>query len=134
MANRRSSGEFKEYATVDTTPTGLGYFTNEVDLINLQEVGSETRMYFSIREWEADSSEASDTSEMTVTLQFKCEGDEGWQDYVSLDGSTLAVGNRVSIRDSGAAVLWRAGVKDGDYTSGSITFGFDWYLHHHWQA
>ena len=126
MANRRSSGSFKEYATVDTIPTGLGYFTNSVDLRALRKDNKENRVYFSIREYEADSSEASDTSEMTVTLQFQCEGDLGWQDYVPLDGSTLAVGNRVTIEDSGAAVLWRAGIKDYEYTSGSITFGFDW--------
>ncbi len=126
MANRRSSGTFKEYATVDTVPDGLGYFTNSVDLRALRKDNKEFRVYFSIREYEADSSAASDTSEMTVTLQFQCEGDLGWQDYVPLDGSTLAVGNRVVIEDSGAAVLWRAGIKDFEYTSGSITFGFDW--------
>ena len=126
MANRRSSGSFKEYATVDTMPTGLGYYTNEVDLRALRKDNKEFRAYFSIREFEADSSAASDTSSMTVTLQYKCEGDLGWQDYVPLDGSALAVGNRVVIEDSGAAVLWRAGVHDWEFTSGSITFGFDW--------
>ncbi|MBU2177629.1 MAG: hypothetical protein KJ556_21260 [Gammaproteobacteria bacterium] len=126
MANSRASGPFKEYATVDTPPDGLGYFTNEVNLRALRKVNKETRVYFSIREYEADSSEASDTSSMVVTLQFKCDGDLGWQDYVPLDGSALAVGNRVMIEDAGAGVLWRAGVKDYEYTSGSITFGFDW--------
>ena len=126
MANRRSSGSFKEYATVDTAPTGLGYFTNSVDLRALRKDNREFRAYFSIREWESDSSDASDTSVLTITLQYKCEGDAGWQNYVPLDGSVLAVGNRVVIEDSGAAVLWRAGVLDGNFTSGSITFGFDW--------
>ena len=126
MANSRSSGNFKEYATVDTEPDVLGYFTYPVDLRALRKDNKENRVYFSIREYEADSSGASDTSEMTVTLQFQCEGDAGWQDYVPLDGSTLAVGNRVVIEDSGAAVLWRAGVKWYEYTSGTITFGFDW--------
>ena len=126
MANRRSSGSFKEYATVDTHPTGLGYYTNSVDPRALRKVNKENRVNFSIREFESDSSDASDTSSMTVTLQFKCEGDAGWQDYVPLDGSALAVGNRVAIEDSGAAVLWRAGVHEFEYTSGSITFGFDW--------
>jgi len=126
MANSRTSGAFKEYATVDTAPIGLGYFTNPVDLRVLRKVKKENRVYFSIREEEADSSAASDTSAITVVLQFQCEGDAGWQDYVPLDGSALATGNRVTIEDSGAAVLWRAGVKDGDYTNGSITFGFDW--------
>ena len=97
-----------------------------MDLRALRKDNKEFRVYFSIREYEADSSGASDTSSMTVTLQYKCEGDAGWQDYVPLDGSALAVGNRLEIRDSGAGVLWRAGVKDYEYTSGSITFGFDW--------
>jgi len=126
MANSRTSGAFKEYATVDTLPTGLGYFTNTVNVRAIRKTNKELRIYFSIREEEADSSEASDTSTMTVTLQYMCDGDSGWQDYVPLDGSALAVGNRVVIEDSGAAVLWRAGVKDGEFTSGSLTFGFDW--------
>jgi len=129
MANSRSSGQFKEYATVDTQPSGteLGYWTNEVCLRDKQKDGmAKDKMYFSIREQEADSSEASDTSSMTVALQYKCDGDAGWQDYVSLDGSALAVGNRLIIEDIGAATRWRAGVKDGSYTSGAVTFGFDW--------
>jgi hypothetical protein len=129
MANEKSSGQYKEYATVDTQPSGsdLGYWTNEVCLRDLFNEGrAKGKMYFSIREFETDSSAASDTSSMTVTLQFKCDGDLGWQDYVDFAGSTLAVGNRLEIEDIGAAVRWRAGVKDGDYTSGKITFGFDW--------
>ncbi len=129
MANERSSGPNKEYATVDTQPSGsaLGYWTNEVCLRDKVNNGtSKGKMWFSIRENEADSSEASDTSTMTVTLQFKCDGDSGWQDFVPLDGSSIAVGNRLLIEDTGAAVRWRAGVKDGDFTSGKLTFGFDW--------
>ena len=129
MANSKSSGQFKEYATVDTQPSGseLGYWTNEVCLRDKQNDGAaKGKMFFSIRENESDSSGASDTSSMTVTLQYKCDGDAGWQDYVDLAGSAIAVGNRMLIEDTGAAVRWRAGVKDGDYTSGSLTFGFDW--------
>jgi len=126
MANSRTSGAFKRYATVDTAPDELGYFTGEVDLRDTRKTKGENRVYFSIREYEADSSGASDTSDITVNLQFKCEGDLGWQDYVPLDGSALVVGNRVTIEDSGAAVLWRAGVKWYNYGGGTITFGFDW--------
>ena len=128
MANSRTNGPFKRYATVDTVPidSELGYFTGEVDLRDIRKTKGECRVYFSIREEEEDSSAGSDTSTMTVTLQFKCEGDDGWQDYVPLDGSALAVGNRVVLEDSGAAVKWRAGVKYYEYSSGSLTFGFDW--------
>jgi hypothetical protein len=129
MANGRSSGSFKEYATVDTQPSGadLGYWTNEVCLRDkVNDGAAKDKMWFSIREYETDSSGASDTSAMTVTLQFKCDGDLGWQDFVDFAGNALVVGNRLIIEDTGAAVRYRAGVKDGDYTSGKITFGFDW--------
>jgi hypothetical protein len=129
MANSRSTGDFKEYATIDTQPSGtdLGYWTNEVCLRDKQNGGlAKDKMWFSIREFEADSSEASDTSSMTVTLQFKCDGDAGWQDYVDFAGSTLARGNRLVIEDTGAGARYRAGVKDGDFTSGKVTVGFDW--------
>lgn len=129
MANSKSSGQFKEYATVDTAPSGaeLGYWTNEVCLRDkINEGLAKDKMFFSIRETEADSSQASDTSSMTISLQFKCDGDLGWQDYVPLDGSEIAVGNRLLIEDHGAGARWRAGVKDGNYTSGKLTFGFDW--------
>ena len=128
MANSRSSGVYKEYATVNTAPEGsdLGYWTNEVCLRDKQNDGvAKGKMYFSIREAEADSSGEEDATS-TVTLQYKCDGDLGWQDFVDLAGNTLAVGNRLIIEDTGAAVRWRAGVKDGDFTSGSVTFGFDW--------
>jgi len=128
MANSKSSGEFYEYATVDTQPSGtaLGYWTNTISPRELQKNLKIKAFYFSIREEEADSSAASDTSSMTVTLQFLCPGDAGWQDFVDLNGAELAVGNRLLFEDFAAGVLWRAGVKDGDYTSGSLTFGFDW--------
>ena len=129
MANSKSSGEYKEYATVDTAPSGtaLGYWTNEVCLRDKVKAGdAKTKMYFSIRESDTDSSGFSETSSMTVILQFKCDGDAGWQNYEFLEGYTLAVGNRMIIEDTGAAVRWRAGVEDGGYTSGSLTFGFDW--------
>ena len=127
--SRRSSGEFKEYATVDEMPSGstLGYWTNVVSIRELAKLHKINKIFFSIREQVEDSSGFSGMAIMTVSLQFKCDGDLGWQDYRHLDGSSLAAGNRFAIEDLGAGVQWRAGVKDGDfYTSGSLTFGFDW--------
>lgn len=128
MANGRSSGTYKEYATVDTLPTATGYYTNEVCLRDKVNAGNaKDKMYFSIRETAEDVSEApSALSTVTVALQFKCDGDTAWTDYVSLGAETLAVGNRLTIEDMGAAVRWRAGVRSDEYTSGSVTFGFDW--------
>jgi hypothetical protein len=128
MANSKDSGEFKEYATVDTHPSGIefGYWTNVVSLRELAKKWKISKMYFSIRESVEDSSGFSDMANMNVALQFKCDGDIGWQDYKPLDGSVLDVGNRFAIDDLAANVLWRAGVKDEEYVSGSLTFGFDW--------
>ena len=128
MANSRSSGTYKEYATVDTLPTATGYYTNEVCLRDKVKAGlTKDKMYFSIRETADDVSEApSALSTVTVALQYKCDGDAGWSDYVDLSGSTLATGNRLTIEDIGAAVRWRAGVRSDEFTSGSVTFGFDW--------
>ena len=129
MANSRSSGVYKEYATVNIAPSGsdLGYWTNEVCLRDEQKDGvAKGKMWFSIREAEVDSSDADIDSTTTVTLQYKCDGDLGWQEFVDFAGNELVVGNRLIIEDTGAAVRWRAGVKDGDFGSGSVTFGFDW--------
>ncbi len=128
MANSRSSDTFHEYATVDTKPGAAGYGTEE---ISLRELKSKKRMisdrvYFSIREAEADSSGASATSDITVNLQFKCAGDVGWQDYKLLNGQTLAAGHRFAITDMAAEIRWRGWVKDDDFRDGKITFGFDW--------
>ena len=126
MANRRLSDTFHEYATVDTAPIGLGFFTNTVDPRATRQRRKEEKIYFSIREEDADSSDQSDISDIQVTLQFRCPGDAGWQDYQPLDGSEIATGNRLIIEDSGEGVLWRAGVLDGAHQGGSVSFGFDW--------
>ena len=127
MANAKSSSEFYEYATVDTLPDADGYFTNEVRLRYLRKKYKIDKVMFSIREEAADLSEADSTlSTITVVLQFKCPGDARWTTYVPLDGSSLAIGNRLAITDFGDDVYWRAGVVSDGYTSGSVTFGFDW--------
>ena len=125
MANSQSSGNNYEYAVVDTKPTSAGYFTKVVDARHILKRND--KLFFSIRESNADMSAApSALSTITVVLQFICPGDAAWTDYIDLAGSTLAIGNRVQLDDNGAGVLWRAGVRDDEYTSGSVTFGFDW--------
>lgn len=126
MANSRSSGINYEYATVDTKPNADGYWTKPISIGYLVKDRRITGVNFSVRETEADSSAASETSNITVSLQFKCPGDAGWQNYKTQSGNTVDVGNRILIRDTGRDVFWRAGVKDNDYVSGSLVFGFDW--------
>jgi len=78
MANSRSSGINKEYATVDTTPDAVGYFTNPISIRYLRSKKKINRVFFSIRETESDISAApSALSVITVVLQFMCEGDLG---------------------------------------------------------
>lgn len=120
MANAKSSGEHWEYATVDTAPApgSGGYYTNEITPRS-SKLG---RFYFSIRETTRDSV----ASVVTVKLQYKCPRDTDWSDYLN-NGDDWTIGCRVAINDNAAGVLWRAGVvDDSDYTSGSVTFGFDW--------
>jgi hypothetical protein len=126
MANAKFSATNYEYATVDTQPTSAGYWTNEVSPRDKFKKGA-GKLFFSIREASADvSANPSALSVITVSLQFKCKDDPGWTDYVPLDSSSLAIGNRVALEDVGADVRWRAGVVDDAFTNGSVRFGFDW--------
>ena len=132
MANSKTDTANSTYAIINTQPSGteLGYWTAEVnprDKLNNGTMIAKDKLWFSIREYDADSSEdASDTAVITVSLQYKCEGDLGWQDYVDYGGNTLSIGNRLLLEDLGNGVKWRAGVKDGNYTSGALRIGFDW--------
>ena len=114
MANSKISGSNKVYVTVDTDP-GSGYFTDPIMVRHIKE-----NVFFSVRETIQDES---DPSVMNVLLQFQCPGDIGWQNYNN-NAMALVAGDRFNIDDFGAGVLWRAGVID--YTSGALTFGFDW--------
>ena len=118
------SDEYREYYMVDTAVGAAGVFTGEVDIRDLKETKGIDRIFFSIRE-EADTGSIDD-SVCTVVLQYKCEGDARWQTFVPLDGSTLAIGNRLRIDDNGSAMKYRAGVLEDGFTSGSLIFGFDW--------
>lgn len=120
MANSKNDGHGYKYATVDTAPApgSGGYYTSEVAPRSEQI----DRFYFSIRETSRDSV----ASVVTVKLQFKCPGDADWTDKKN-GTADWAIGDRAVINDFAAGVIWRAGVvDDADYTSGSVTFGFDW--------
>lgn len=120
MANAKRNGDNYKYAVVDTAPApgSGGYYTDEL-APRTEKVG---RFYFSVRETTRDST----ASVVTVKLQFKCPGDLYWTDKKN-GTADWAIGDRAIINDFAAGVVWRAGVvDDSDYTSGSVTFGFDW--------
>lgn len=111
MANSQSSGDYKEYATVNLAPDTDGYWTNPVSL----RPNRIACMFFSIR----------GTGTATITLQFKCAGDTDWTDYYN-EGNAFHNGDRKIVEGNAADMSWRAGVKSGGYTTGEVTFGFDW--------
>jgi hypothetical protein len=125
MANTKISGTYKEYATVDTAidSTDEGFFTNAISPRILAKANNVEKIWFSVRE--TGVTDSVDTAVATVTLQFRCGGDGRWQNYYN-GGTAFVAGDRVIIEDTGAGVEWRAGVIYSDYTSGSVTFGFDW--------
>ena len=130
MANSRASASNYEYATVDTIPDSEGYFTNEICPRDIIKAGTciGQKIFFSVRETEADSSaEPSSNAVINVLLEFKCPGDTEWTEYNPIDtASSLDVGNRFPIEETAAGVLWRAGVSSIGFSSGALTFGFDW--------
>ena len=120
MANSQISKGYCKYATVDTAPApgSGGFYTNPV----FPRKNKITKLFFSIRDTTDDSS----PSVITVKLQFRCPGDTGWVNYLN-NGEDWIIGTRVLVDDFGTGVEWRAGVEsDNAYTSGSVTFGFDW--------
>lgn len=122
MANSKASGEHHEYATIDTAPAAGGYWTNIVSPRGRNK-GIMRVLFFSVRETVPDASAGA--SVITPIVQFRCTGDVGWTDYNN-DDIAFIVGDRKNIKISGGGVQWRAGVHNGDYTSGSFTLGFDW--------
>lgn len=116
MANSKSSGDYYEYATIDTAPEAAGYWTNAV---SIRRKGNDIRnLFFSIREGDTDSV-------ATVKLQFKCPGDTGWTNYYN-DGNDWNIGDRKWVDSNASGVQWRAGVESGGFTSGKVFIGFDW--------
>lgn len=103
MANIKISRNRSKHAYVDSAPGTGGFATDEV--------GVKGKIFFSVR----------GEGSMTVTLQFKVPGDDFWSDY----GTYTSVSRDV-IETATEHEKWRAIVKDGDYTSGNLTFGFDW--------
>ena len=109
MANTKTSNSNQEYATVDTAPGTGGYWTNEIT-----ETGKyQEKLFFSVRDMGTSFS-------ATVTVQFQPDGDDDWSDY-----GTYTSNSREVLEIGTTGNKWRAGVKEGDYTSGKVRFGFD---------
>ena len=119
MANSRTSSNGIEQVTIDTAPASGGYWTNAVSM-RKGPAGDIQKMYFSVTEKVADA-----TSSMTPILQFKAVNDLGWTDYNNAD-TAFAIGDAFVIDANGLYLQWRAGVKEGGRSSGSLNIGFSW--------
>lgn len=111
-ANSQTNGGNYKYATIDEAPGAAGYWCQWISARQIKRNHAVEKIYFSVGHssaWDA-----------TVTLQFKRTIDSDWVDYDTYTSDTRRV-----IDDAGA-VLWRAGIKNGEYTSGTVHVGFDW--------
>jgi len=121
MANSRDSAERREHVTIDTAPGADGYWTNPVNPYTKRSDRKAGDVYFAIRE----TGELSASLVATMTLQWRQRGAnkvwEAWQDY-----DTYTAVQRKIVDDYSAEVQWRAGIANGDFTSGQVTLGFNW--------
>lgn len=133
MALDKKNGNYYTDVIIDEAPGTGGYWSDPVD----NSDAALDEMYLSIR------SVGSTAMNATVTVQFKMErdGDDQWQDYETYTSTTrdhydLDNLSRVThgdglmeidyerIKESG--VQWRVGIKETEYTDGTIKAGFDW--------
>jgi len=111
MANSKvNSGDRSRYVSIDTAPAAGGYWS---DSVGISKVNAGP-LFFSFQ----------GGGVATVTIQFQTPAQASWQDYDS--PLSLVSGTRAILDDAGFGVKWRAGVKEGAYTSDTIIVGFDW--------
>lgn len=111
MANSRKIKNQSKYAIVDTAPSSTGYPTNPISINDIKG----KPFYFFVKNLSGTTMDA------IVTLQFKDKYDLIWSDYIEEN-----VPVRKIIEDSSKDIMWRAIIKNGNYTAGEIHFGFDW--------
>lgn len=111
MANSRTSKPTYEKVVIDTAPGADGYWTN---VVTPRGRGVD-KLFLSVAET-GDSS----AFMITVTLQYRPPGDTEWQVYDTYTSATREI-----IEDNGSS-KWRAGVDNGDYTSGEGSITLDW--------
>ena len=114
MANRQVNGEKYAAAIIDTAPSTGGYWTSAVAFIRTG-VDIE-KAIFSVR--------GSGTA--TPILQFRDRNvDSDWTDFYN-EGVAFVSGDAIEITSKVIGLEWRAGVKEGGYSSGEITVGINW--------
>ena len=120
MANSRDSADRREHVTINTAPGADGYYTNPFTPYNKRTERKAGEMYFAIRE----TGELSASFVGTVSLQWRQKGASAWEEWQTYDTYTAV--QRKIVDDYSAEVQWRAGIANGDFTSGQVTIGFNW--------
>lgn len=115
MANEKLGDNWSKAVKVDTAPAAGGYWSDPVSLRG----DSLQSLIFS-----AQTEDSEVAAVMTPSLQFKTK-DGDWTDFNN-DGTDLVIGDCKKLEGNAAYLSWRAGVKEGDYTSGSAIIGFNW--------
>lgn len=115
MANSTISSIKSEQVVVDTAPASGGYWTN----------GVATRLRISGNDIEKLFFSARGSGTAVPTLQFRVTTDETWTDFYNA-GVAFAIGDVATIEANANEIEWRAGVAEGDYTSGEVQIGLNW--------
>lgn len=115
MANSKISSIKSEQVVVDTAPATGGYWTTGV-ATRLRVSGNDIeKLFFSAR--------GSGTA--VPTLQFRIDSDSAWTDFYNA-GVAFVIGDVAVIESPGKGIEWRAGVAEGDYTTGEVQIGLNW--------
>ena len=111
MANSKLNKERSAYASIDTAPGADGYWSDAVSMSNKNAKS----LFFT----------QSGGGVGTVYLQYQLSHTSAaWTDYVTTE--TFESGVRFRVDDFASGVKWRAGIKLGGYTSGTVVCGLDW--------
>lgn len=110
MANVVSSNVDYERVVVNTAPGAEGAFTNPVNQRTLKV----SKLFLAVQ----------GSGEFTPVLQFKLKGDSDFTDFV--DGSELVPGTLKEVAADAAGLIWRAGIKQGGFTSGEAIISITW--------
>lgn len=113
MSKQINDARFR-HAVVDEAPPSEGFGTEPFNFFDVQAPDYE--VYFSM----FDASEGGNGIDVTVTIQYKFLGSV-WVDY-----NTYTTQTDNAFTSGGGGRLWRAIVKNGDYNSGTVRFGFNW--------
>ena len=119
MANVKINNGFKVAVLIDTAPSSEGFWTDQASITpypTIRDNEGLKHLVFIVQE-----STTGVSSVVIPTLQFRTQ-DGVWTDY----NEEFNVGDCKIVAGNAIGLLWRAGVKAGNYTSGSVALSLNW--------